>query len=101
MTPQVITLHIQISVADYADATRLLRAGALNANPLALALLGLSAYALIHSTVDRITLLQVTSGRRYSCPVPVALADYLAGFRRGVRISEDHEFELALESQAN
>ena len=99
MTPDVVTLHIRISAADYADATRLLRAGASNANPLTLALLGMSAYALVHSTVDRITLLQVTSGRRYSCPVPVALADYLSGFRRGLRVFEIHEFDLVLESE--
>ena len=94
-----ITLSIRVSAADYADAARLLKAGNLNANPLTLALVGKSAYALANCTVDRITLLQVTSRRYYSGPIPAVLADYLAGFRRGVRVFEDHEFELVLESE--
>jgi hypothetical protein len=59
----------------------------------------MSAYALVSYNVDRIALLQVTSRRRYSGPVPAVLADYLAGFRRGRRVLEDHEFELVLESE--
>jgi hypothetical protein len=96
-----ITLHIQVSAADYTDATRLLRAGNLNANPLTVALLGMSAYALVSYTGDRITLRQVISRRRYSGPVPAVLADYLAGFRRGVRVFEDREFELVLENEGD
>lgn len=99
MTSHGLTLHIRVSAADYADATRLLRAGNLNANPLTLALLGMSAYALISCTADRITLLQVTSRRPCSGSVPTLLAKYLADFRRGVRVLEDHEFELVLESE--
>ena len=38
--------------------------------------------------------MNIQIGRRYSCRVPVTLADHLAGFRRGVRVFEDHEFEL-------
>ena len=97
MASHAITLHIQVSAADYRDATRLLRAGNLNANPLALALLGLSAYSLVNCTADRITLLQITSRRRYTGSVPTVLAEYLAGFQRGARVLEDHEFALALE----
>ena len=59
----------------------------------------MSAYALVSYNVDRIALLQVTSRRRYYGPVPAVLADYLAGFRRGRRVFEDHEFELVLESE--
>jgi hypothetical protein len=99
MTPHVITLPVRVSTADYRDATRLLKAGNLNANPLTLALLGMSAYALVSYSADRVTLLQITSQRRYSGPVPAVLADYLDGFRRGVRVLEDHEFELVLESE--
>ena len=98
MAPHAITLHIQISAADYADATRLLKAGNLNANPLTLALLGTSAYALVTCTVDRITLRQVIGGRHYSGPMPTLLAAYLAGFQRGVRVFESRQFELLLES---
>jgi hypothetical protein len=99
MTSRAITLLIQVSTADYADATRLLKAGNLNANPLTLALLGNSAYAFLHCTFDRITLLQVTSRRRYSGPMPAGLADYIASFRRGLPIFKSHEFELVLESE--
>jgi len=98
MSSDVITLHVRVRATDYANATRLYKAGALKANPLTLALLEMSAYQLINNTVDQITLLQVTSGRRYSGPVPALLADYLAGFRNGRRVFEDHEFELVLES---
>lgn len=99
MASHAITLRIRVSVADYRDATRLLKAGNLNANPLTLALLGLSAYALLNCTADRITLLQITSGRRYTGSVSAVLAEYLADFQRGARNSEDHEFELVLESE--
>src|SRR6266478_701828 len=101
MTSHVITLRIRVSAADYADAARLLRAGNLNANPLMLALVGESAYALANCTADRITLLQVTSRRYYSGSVPTELAKYLADFQRGVRESTDHEFELVLESEGD
>ena len=101
MASHAITLHIQVSAADYRDATLLLRAGNLNANPLTLALVGKAAYALASCTADRITLFQVTSRRRYSSSVPTVLAKYLAGFRRGVRVREDHEFELVLESEGD
>jgi hypothetical protein len=100
MTPRAITLLIQVSTADYADAARLLRAGNLNANPLTLALLGISAYAFVSCTLYRITMLQVTSRRRYSGPLPAVLADYIAGFRRGLTTLKSHEFELVLESES-
>jgi hypothetical protein len=99
MTSHELALRVRVSAADYADATRLLRAGSLNANPLTLALLGMSAYALISCTEDRITLLQVTSRRRYSGSVPTPLAKYLADFQRGARVLKDHEFELVLVSE--
>ena len=51
------------------------------------------------STVDRITLRQVTSRRRYARPMLAVLADYIAGFRRGARIGKSHEFELVLEKE--
>src|SRR5713226_5047405 len=98
MATHAITLRIQVSASDYLDATRLLRAGNLNANPLTLALLGMSAYAFVNCTLERITLLQVTSRRRYSGPMPAVLAEYIAGFRRGLPIHKSHEFELVLES---
>jgi hypothetical protein len=66
-----------------------------------LALLEMSAYVLVGYTADRITLLQVTSRRRYSGLVPTVLAKYLANFQRGVRDSTDHEFELVLESEGD
>src|SRR5258708_11923003 len=99
MTSRAITLLIQVSTDDYVDAARLLKAGNLNANPLTLALLGMSAYAFVNCTLERITLLQVTSRRRYSGPMPAVLADYIAGFQRGLPIHKSHEFELALESE--
>src|SRR5258708_14704023 len=98
MISRAITLLIQVSTDDYADAARLLKAGNLNANPLTLALLGMSAYAFVNCTFERITLLQVTSRRRYSGPVPAVLADYLAGFRRGLLNHSSHEFDLVIES---
>jgi hypothetical protein len=101
VTSHAITLHVQVSASDYRDATRLLNAGNRNANPITLALLGMSAYALIGCTADRITLLQVTSSRRYSGSVPIELAKYLADFQRGVRTTTDHAFELVLERESN
>jgi len=100
MTSRAITVLIQVSTADYADAARLLRAGNLNANPLTLALLGISAYAFVSCTMYRITLLQVTSRRRYSGPLPAVLAEFIAGFRRGLPITKSHDFELVLESDS-
>src|SRR5947208_1396013 len=101
MVSDVITLHVRVSAADYANARRLYKAGALNANPLALALLEMSAYALINCTVDRVTLRQVTSGRCYSGPLPALLASYLEGFRSGRHVLEEHEFELVLTSDGD
>ena len=101
MTSDVITLHGRVSADDYTNAARLYKAGALNANPLTLALLEMSAYAVITCTVDQVTLREVFSGQRYSGRLPAVLSDYLAGFRRGVRVVEDHEFELVLESQGD
>src|SRR5258708_37812819 len=100
MPPRAISLLIQVSTADYQDAARLLRAGNLNANPLTLALLGNSAYAFVSCTLDRITLLQVTSRRRYSGPIPALLADYIAGFRRGLPIFKSQAFHLVLETES-
>jgi hypothetical protein len=99
MALDVITLHIRVSAADYANATRLYRAGDLNASPLTLAVLEMSAYAVITYTDDQVTLREVFSDRRYSGPVPVLLSDYLVGFRAGRRVFEDHEFELVLGSE--
>jgi len=96
MASDVITLHLKVSALDYANAARLFKGGALNANPLALALLEMSAYAIITCTAEQVTLREVFSGRRYAGPVPRVLADYLAGFRSGRRVLEDHEFELVL-----
>src|SRR5258708_1200040 len=96
MASAVITLHFRVSAADSANATRLHKAGALNASPLTLALLEMSAYAVINCTADRITMREIFSGRRYSGPVPPLLGDYLLGFHAGRRVFEDHEFELVL-----
>src|ERR1700694_4871798 len=100
MASDVITLRFRVSAADYANATRLREAGALNANPLTLALLEMSAYAVISYAADRITLREVFSGRRYSGRVPAVLADYLMGFQAGRRVFEDHEFELVLDFES-
>ena len=96
MASHDLVLHIQISAADYRDATRLLKAGNLKASPLTVALLGMSAYVLVSYSEDRIKLLQIISRRRYSGAVPPELAGYLADFQRGVRHVEDHEFDLTL-----
>lgn len=100
MSSDVITLHLKISAADYVNATRLFKAGALNANPLTMALLEMSADAIITCTARDVRLRRVFTGRRYSGPLPSGLADYLVGFRSGRRVLEDHEFELVLESES-
>jgi hypothetical protein len=43
--------------------------------------------------------MDIATGRRYSARVPAVLAEFLAGFNRGVRVLEDHEFELVLVSE--
>jgi hypothetical protein len=56
-------------------------------------------YALTGNVTDQITLRDIRTGRRYYASVPALPAFYLAGFRRGVRVLEDHEFELVLVSK--
>ncbi len=101
MTSHAIALLLQVSATVYADAARQLRDGNLNANPLAPALVEQGGYVLSGYTAERITLKHIATGRRYSGAMPLILADYLEGFRRGLRVLEGHEFELVLESEAD
>lgn len=98
MASHAIALLLRVSAANYAAAARQFRDGNLIANPLTLALIGQAAYVLASCTAERITLIDVPSGRRYSGPVPPVLGEYLAGFRRGERIVELRKFWLALTS---
>ena len=89
---------VRISATTYANAARQLRDGNPSANPLALALLESGQYALTGDVTDQVTLRDIQTGERCAGSVPAVLAEYLAGFRRGVRVFEDHEFALTLMS---
>jgi glycine/serine hydroxymethyltransferase len=99
MASHVITLRLRVSAKQYADAARQIRAGNLNANPLALALIKQGVYVLSGYTAKQITLMDIATGRHYSGTMPAVLAKDLASFRRGVRVLEDHAFDLLLESE--
>ncbi len=99
MASHTFVLVLRVTAKQYADAARQLRDGNVNANPLALALTERGVYILSGYTNKRITLMEIATGRLYSASVPALLAFYLAGFRRGVRVLEDHEFELVLMSK--
>ena len=81
-------LLLRVTAKQYADAARQFRDGNLKVNPPALALADQSTYKLSSFTSKRIKLTVIATGRRYSGSVPAVLADYLAGFRRGVRVSK-------------
>jgi hypothetical protein len=99
MATHSFVLLLRVTAQQYADAARQLRDGDVNANPLTLALVGQAPYVLSGYSAGRITLMDIATGRRYSASVPALLAFYLAGFQRGVRVLEDHEFELVLMSK--
>ena len=96
--PHVTTILLQVSVKAYADAARLLKDGNLKASPLTMALLEHGAYVMADFSAEQVSLRDISTGQRYSALMPPVLAEYLAGFQRGVRVFEDHEFELILVS---
>ena len=98
MATHPIALLLRVSAQVYADAARQRRAGNPDASPLALARIAQDAYVLSNYNAERITLLDTATGRHYWGAMPAVLVDYLAGFRRGVRVLEDHEFDLVLAS---
>ena len=99
MATHSFILLLRVTAKQYAHAARQFRDGNRKANPLALALIEQGTYKLAGYTAKRITVIDIATGRRYSGSVPAVLADYLAGFRRNVRVVEDHEFEVVLESE--
>jgi hypothetical protein len=98
MATHTFVLLVRVTAKQYTDASRQLRDGSLNTSPLALALIEQGTYKLSGHIAKRITLMDIATGRRYSGSMPAGLTKYLAGFRRGVRVVEDHEFELVLVS---
>jgi hypothetical protein len=98
MATHSFVLLLRVTAKHYADAARLFRDGNKKANPLALALIEQGTYKLSSYTAKRIMLIDIATGRRYSGSVPAVLANYIAGFRRGRGVLEDHEFEVVLES---
>src|SRR5579859_267194 len=94
MTPRTISLLIRITAKQYAEAAGQLRDGNFNANPLTQALIEQGEFMLSGYTTASITLIHIATGRRYSGSTPAVLTDFLAGFQRGVRVLEDHEFDL-------
>ena len=101
MSSHAITLPFRISAQQYAEAVRQLRDGYLNASPLTLALAQQETYTLYDATEETITLMDIATGRLYSGSMPAALTKYLAVFHSGIRVLEDHEFELLLVSQGD
>jgi hypothetical protein len=101
MSSHAIALIIRVSAKHYKDAARQLRSGNLIANPLAYALSEQGIYVLSGATAERITLMDIDTGRCYSGSIPAELTDYLTGFQRGVRVFEDHEFDLVLDSEGD
>jgi hypothetical protein len=97
MATHTFVLLLRVTAKQYADAARQVRDGNLKANPLTLALIEQGTYKLSSYTSKRIKLVEIATGRCYSGSVPAVLAHYVAGFRRVVRVLEDHEFEVVLE----
>src|SRR5713226_3337505 len=99
MATHSFVLSLRVTAKQYADAVRQLRDGNVNANPLALAFIDQVAYILSCYNAKLITLVDIATGLHCSGAMPAVLADYLSGFQRGVRVLEDHEFELVLMSK--
>jgi hypothetical protein len=96
--PQVLAILLQVSAKAYAHAARQLKDGNLKASPLTMALLEHGSYVMSDYSAEQVSLRDISTGQRYSAVMPPVLAEYLAGFQRGVRVLEDHEFELILVS---
>jgi hypothetical protein len=95
-SPHVVAIMLRVSAQAYAAAAGELKDGNRNASPLNAALLAHGAYVMAGYTAERISLRDITTWQLYSGPMPALLAEYLAGFEGGVRILEDHAFELTL-----
>jgi hypothetical protein len=93
-----MAILLRVSAKAYADAARQLKDGNLKASPLTMALLEHGSYVMSGYVADQILLRDSTTGQRYSALIPTVLVEYIAGFQRGVRVFEDHEFELILVS---
>ncbi len=99
MATHTFVLHLRVTAKQYADAARQLRDGNRKASPLAVALTEKGVYILSSYAAGQITLMDISTGRRYSGAMPAKLAFYLAGFRRSMRVLVDREFELVLTSE--
>ena len=97
-TPHVLAVLLRVSSDDSNAAVRLLKDGNLKASPLSMALLEHGICVTSHYIDHQLSVRDIATGQRYSALIPAALAEYLAAFRRGVRVLEDHEFELTLVS---
>jgi hypothetical protein len=92
----MITMLVRISAEAYGEAAQLVQSGDPKANPLVVALAHTGSYKIQSYTNQHITLQDVATRRRYTGDVPPVLAEFLAGFQRGVRVMEDYAFDLAL-----
>jgi hypothetical protein len=96
--PHVMATLLRISASAYADAARQLKDGNLKANPLTIALIEHGSYVLFDYTAERILVRDFATGQKYSALMPPMLAQYLECFQSGVRVLEDYEFELILDT---
>jgi hypothetical protein len=99
--PHVVAILLQVTFKAYADAARQRKDGDLKASPLTMALLEHGSYVMSDYSAEQASLRDISTGQLYSAVMPPVLAQYLAGFQRGVRVLEDHEFELILVSDAD
>jgi hypothetical protein len=99
MGTRTFVLLLHITAQQYAEASRQLSDGNRKASPLVLALTEQGTHKLSVYTRKTITLTDLSSRRRYTGAVPASLAHYIAGFRSGLRVLQDREFELVLLSE--
>ena len=95
-TSHVLAVLLRVSAYDSNAAVRQLKDGNLKASPLSMALLEHGVCVTSNNTAHQISVRDIATGQGYSALIPPALAEYLAAYRRGVRVLEDHEFELIL-----
>ena len=96
MGTRTFVLLLRITAQQYALASRQFSDGNRKASPLVLALIEQGTYKLSVYTRKTITLTDISTRRHYTGAVPASLALYIAGFRRGLRVVQDREFELVL-----
>ena len=93
-----VTLSIQVSVDDYADATHARRRGNPTANPLSQAMASQTYFALTSYKRGAFRVVDRRTGASYFGSASTDLAACIADFEQGEPIGACRSFELALSS---